>query len=96
MKYCKAGKQGVALTDAELEAARKEVQDEYDKIRQMNGPVNAHQLHQEMGDLMYEYVSIERDNNGLDKCLEKLKDILSQLHGREDVKEDAKEDENHE
>ena len=27
---------------------------------------------------------------------EKLKDILSQLHGREDVKEDAKEDENHE
>ena len=76
MKYCKAGKQGVALTDAELEAARKEVQDEYDKIRQMNGPVNAHQLHQEMGDLMYEYVSIERDNNGLDKCLEKLKDIL--------------------
>lgn len=27
---------------------------------------------------------------------EKLKDILSQLHGREEVKEDVKEDENHE
>ncbi|WP_294523241.1 succinate dehydrogenase flavoprotein subunit [uncultured Anaerovibrio sp.] len=64
------------ITDAEIEAARKEVQDEYDKIRQMNGPENAHKLHQEMGEIMYEYVSIERDNKGLDICLEKLKDIL--------------------
>ncbi len=64
------------ITDAEIEAARKEVQDEYDKIRQMNGPENAHKLHQEMGEIMYEYVSIERDNNGLDKCLVKLKEIL--------------------
>lgn len=64
------------ITDAEIEAARKEVQDEYDKIRQMNGPENAHKLHQEMGEIMYEYVSIERDNKGLDTCLEKLKSIL--------------------
>ena len=64
------------ITDAEIEAARKEVQDEYDKIRQMSGPENAHKLHQEMGEIMYEYVSIERDNKGLDICLEKLKDIL--------------------
>lgn len=64
------------ITDAEIEAARKEVQDEYDKIRQMNGSENAHQLHQEMGEIMYEYVSIERDNKGLDICFEKLKDIL--------------------
>ena len=64
------------ITDTEIEAARKEVQDEYDKIRQMNGPENAHKLHQEMGEIMYEYVSIERDNKGLDTCLEKLKGIL--------------------
>ncbi|WP_297963652.1 succinate dehydrogenase flavoprotein subunit [uncultured Anaerovibrio sp.] len=64
------------ITDAEIEAARKQVQDEYDKIRQMNGPENAHRLHQEMGEIMYEYVSIERDNNGLDICLGKLKEIL--------------------
>ena len=64
------------ITDAEIEAARKEVQDGYDKIRQMNGPENAHKLHQEMGEIMYEYVSIERDNNGLDICLGKLKEIL--------------------
>ena len=76
MKYCKEGKQGAPLTEAELEAARKAAQDEYDKIRQMNGPENAHKLHQEMGEIMYEYVSIERDNIGLDKCLVKLKEIL--------------------
>ena len=42
----------------------------------MNGTENAHQLHHEMGDLMYEYVAIERDNNGLDKGLEGLKKLL--------------------
>ena len=49
---------------------------EFDKIRNMTGSVNAHQLHQEMGEIMYDYVSIERDNKGLDICLEKLKGIL--------------------
>ena len=29
-----------------------------------------------MGDLMYKYVAIERDNNGLDACLVELKKIL--------------------
>ena len=64
------------ITDAEIENARQQVQDEYDAIRQMNGSENAHQLHQEMGEIMYEYVSIERDNKGLDICLAKLKEIL--------------------
>ncbi len=64
------------ITDAEIETARQQVQDEYDAIRQMNGSENAHQLHQEMGEIMYEYVSIERDNKGLDICLAKLKEIL--------------------
>ena len=64
------------ITDAEIENARQQVQDEYDAIRQMNGSENAHQLHQEMGEIMYEYVSIERDNKGLDISLAKLKEIL--------------------
>ena len=42
----------------------------------MNGPENAHKLHHELGDIMYKYVSVERDNNGLDQCLKELKDIL--------------------
>lgn len=77
MKWAKANVAGLCeITDAEIEAQRKAVQDEYDKIRQMNGSVNAHQLHQELGEIMYDYVSIERDNKGLDICLDKLKDIL--------------------
>lgn len=77
MKWAKENISKLAeITDAEIEAQRKAVQDEYDKIRQMNGSVNAHQLHQELGEIMYDYVSIERDNKGLDICLDKLKDIL--------------------
>ena len=64
------------ISDEEIEQQRLEVQNEYDAIRQMNGTENAHKLHHEMGDLMYEFVSIERDNVGLDKCLVKLKEIL--------------------
>ena len=76
MKWAKTGNKGSELTDDELEAARREVQNEYDKILQMNGSENAHKLHHEMGDLMYKYVAIERDNNGLDACLVELKKIL--------------------
>ena len=76
MKWAKTGNKGSELTDAELEAARLEVQNEYDKILQMNGPENAHKLHHEMGDLMYKYVAIERDNNGLDQGLKELKELL--------------------
>ena len=76
LRWARSGELGTALTEEELESARKEAVEEFDKIRNMTGPVNAHQLHQEMGEIMYDYVSIERDNKGLDICLEKLKDIL--------------------
>jgi succinate dehydrogenase / fumarate reductase flavoprotein subunit len=59
-----------------MEAARQKCVDEFDKIRNMNGAENAHKLHQELGELMYKYVSIERENNGLDQCLKELKSIL--------------------
>ena len=42
----------------------------------MNGTENAHKLHHELGDIMYKYVSIERDNNGLKECVKELKEIL--------------------
>jgi len=65
-----------ALTQAELDKARQEVVDQFEGILKMDGPENAHKLHHELGDLMYKYVSIERDNNGLDQCLVELKEIL--------------------
>ena len=76
LRWARSGELGEALTDEEMERARKEAVEEFDRIRNMTGPVNAHQLHQEMGEIMYDYVSIERDNKGLDICLEKLKEIL--------------------
>ena len=76
LRWARSGELGEALTDEEMEHARKEAVEEFDRIRNMTGPVNAHQLHQEMGEIMYDYVSIERDNKGLDICLEKLKGIL--------------------
>lgn len=76
LRWACSGELGTALTEEEMESARKEAVEEFDRIRNMTGSVNAHQLHQEMGEIMYDYVSIERDNKGLDICLEKLKDIL--------------------
>ena len=76
LRWARSGELGTALTEEEMESARKEAVEEFDRIRNMTGSVNAHQLHQEMGEIMYDYVSIERDNKGLDICLEKLKGIL--------------------
>ena len=76
LRWARSGELGAALTEEELETARKEAVAEFDQIRNMTGTENAHKLHQEMGEIMYDYVSIERDNKGLDICLEKLKDIL--------------------
>lgn len=76
LRWARSGAGGAALTEEEMETARLEAVAEFDKIRAMDGPENAHKLHQEMGEIMYDYVSIERDNKGLDICLEKLKGIL--------------------
>ncbi len=76
MRMAKAGELGDALTQAELDKARQEVVDQFENILKMDGHENAHKLHHELGDIMYKYVSIERDNNGLDQCLVELKDIL--------------------
>ena len=76
LRWARSGELGTALNEEELESARKEAVAEFDKIRNMTGSENAHKLHQEMGEIMYDYVSIERDNKGLDICLEKLKEIL--------------------
>ena len=76
LRLARSGKLGSPLTQEELEAARQECVAEFDKIRNMNGPENAHKLHHELGDIMYKYVSIERDNNGLKECVKELKEIL--------------------
>ena len=43
----------------------------------MHGEENAHRLHHELGDLMNQYVTIERVNKDLDYCFEEVKKILA-------------------
>ena len=76
LNWAATGDRGSELTDEEMEAARQECVDEFEKILKMDGSENAHRLHHELGDLMYKYVAIERENVGLDQCLVELKKIL--------------------
>jgi succinate dehydrogenase / fumarate reductase flavoprotein subunit len=76
MEWAKSDKKGAELTDEELDAAKREAIDEFERILNMNGSENAHQLHHELGDLMNKYVTIERVNKELDVCFEEVKKIL--------------------
>ena len=67
---------GAALTDAELAAAKQQTVDEFEKIMNMKGDVNAHKLHMELGELMLRYCTIERINKDLEYCYEEVKKIL--------------------
>lgn len=77
MRWAKSGDKGAELTDAELEAARQECVNEFENILNMNGEENAHKLHHELGDLMNQYVTIERVNKDLDYCFGEVKKILA-------------------
>jgi succinate dehydrogenase / fumarate reductase, flavoprotein subunit len=77
MHWAKEGEKGSALTDAELEAARQECVNDFENILTMHGEENAHRLHHELGDLMNQYVTIERVNKDLDYCFEEVKKILA-------------------
>ena len=77
MRWAKSGDKGSELTDAELEAARQECVNEFENILNMNGEENAHKLHHELGDLMNQYVTIERVNKDLDYCFGEVKKILA-------------------
>ena len=77
MRWAKEGEKGPELTDAELEAARQECVNDFENILTMHGEENAHRLHHELGDLMNQYVTIERVNKDLDYCFEEVKKILA-------------------
>jgi succinate dehydrogenase / fumarate reductase flavoprotein subunit len=76
MRWAKEGERGSELTDEDLARAAKDCQTEYEAIVKMNGSENAHELHHELGDLMNQYVTIERVNKDLDYCFDEVKKIL--------------------
>lgn len=76
VRWANEGERGTELSEAELEAARQECVKEFEGILKMEGEENVHELHQELGQLMNKYVTIERINKDLDYCFAEVKKIL--------------------
>jgi succinate dehydrogenase / fumarate reductase flavoprotein subunit len=57
------------------ERAERRMKDEFEIIFNMQGPENPYRLHQELGDLMTDHVTIIRYNDKLRMVLEKLKEL---------------------
>lgn len=76
MRWAKEEQKGAALTQDELDKAKAEEVEAFEKILQMNGTENAYQLHHELGEVMLKNVAIVRVNKDLAACDEQLQDIL--------------------
>lgn len=76
MRWAKEGQKGPALTQEELDKAKAEEVEAFEKILAMNGSENAYQLHHELGETMLKNVAIVRVNKDLADCDVKLQEIL--------------------
>jgi len=71
----------VEVKSSVIEAARKRAQEKYDAILKMQGTENPYKLHQELGTVMTENVTVVRYNKNLEAALVKL-DELSERYKR--------------
>ncbi|MEG6584180.1 succinate dehydrogenase flavoprotein subunit [Dendrosporobacter sp. 1207_IL3150] len=76
IKWAKSEQKGPALTQAELDAAKKAEVERFEKLLAMNGSENAYALHKELGDVMLENVTIVRENARLAETEVKLQELL--------------------
>lgn len=76
VKYAMSEQKGAALTEAELQAAKKAEVERYEKLMKMDGPENAYLLHKELGELMLANVTIRRINKDIAETEVKLKEFL--------------------
>lgn len=67
---------GDKLTAEELEKAKQDTIDEFERIMAMDGEENAYRLHKDLSDLMLKYATIVRVNKDLDYCYDEVKKIL--------------------
>ena len=65
----------VEVKSSIVEAARKRAQEKYDAILKMRGTENPYKIHQELGTLMTENVTVVRYNKNLEETLVKLDDL---------------------
>lgn len=76
MRWAKEGQKGPALTQEELDKAKAEEVEEFEKILAMNGTENAYKLHHELGETMLKNVAIVRLNKDLAACDVELQELL--------------------
>jgi succinate dehydrogenase / fumarate reductase flavoprotein subunit len=73
MNYCKGLKAGAADTRSSLLASEQsKAQAELDAILSLDGKENVYQLHQELGELMTNYVTVVRRNEELELALSQI------------------------
>ncbi|MDE3045075.1 MAG: succinate dehydrogenase flavoprotein subunit [Verrucomicrobiota bacterium] len=63
------------LPESVFAQALRQEEEQQRELLQRNGSENIHQLHDEMADWMVQHVSVKRDNPGLTKTIEKLKEL---------------------
>lgn len=76
MRWAKSEQKGPALTQEELDKAKAEEVEAFEKILAMNGTENAYKLHHELGETMLKNVAIVRVNKDLAQCDLELQDLL--------------------
>jgi len=61
--------------DPEFEKAEKAVQARIDKLYAINGTVPVDVIHKKLGNIMWEYVGMARDEEGLKKAIKEIKEL---------------------
>ncbi|XVQ90402.1 fumarate reductase/succinate dehydrogenase flavoprotein subunit [Microbispora siamensis] len=78
-----------AVEDADVEEARKAVQDKIDKLLSVNGDRTADSYHRELGRIMWDYCGMERTEESLRKALERIPELREEFWNNVKVPGDA-------
>jgi len=77
VEYIKGLKKSAADVDKKyFDAQRKEEEQNYNNILKLDGHENPYKLHQELGNLMTEYVTVVRENKNLKKADEMIQELM--------------------
>jgi succinate dehydrogenase / fumarate reductase, flavoprotein subunit len=63
-----------------FEAQRKQAEEKYERILQMEGKENTYLLHKELGEWMTDHVTVVRYNDRLQKTDEKIQELMERYH----------------
>lgn len=63
------------VSDGVFESDRKIAEDEFEGIYAMDGEENPYRIHQDLGEVMTDHVTIVRDNKGLESAIESLLEL---------------------